>query len=180
MRVTSGSYRSRLLSSLRGAASRPTLDKVKQAVFNHLAEMQDRVFLDLFAGSGAIGIEALSRGAAKTVFNDKLPEAIEVIKVNLTKLKVPESVFAIYNLDYAVLLTQLNEKFDYIYLDPPFGSTDLDDCLKLIASRHLLQSKGTIIVESAIMTNISTENWEIYKQAKYGSIKISYLQNPTK
>ena len=117
MRVVAGKYKRSTLLTLDSLATRPTKDMVKEALFSSIY-VEDSLFLDLFSGSGSIGIEALSRGARDVVFNDLSKDAVKVIKTNLSKFKEDRRV---YNLDYLSCLNRLEDKFDYIFVDPPYA-----------------------------------------------------------
>ena len=123
MRIISGTARGTKLYTLEGQTTRPTLDRVKESLFNIIQnKIQNSIFLDLFSGSGAIGLEAASRGAKKTILCDKSKEAITVIKKNIEKTHLSKKV-ELYNLDYELLLkTKIKEKIDIIYIDPPYDS----------------------------------------------------------
>ncbi|MGB4985462.1 MAG: 16S rRNA (guanine(966)-N(2))-methyltransferase RsmD [Erysipelotrichaceae bacterium] len=176
MRVVSGKYRSIVLESLPSDKTRPTLDKVKEAVFSSLYDVNNYKVLDLFSGSGGIGIEALSRGASRVVFNDKSRQSVEIIKKNLMKVKANISNYEVYNLDYVDLLKRMTGcKFDLIYLDPPFDSGEFNECLKMIETNDLLSDDGVIVIESEL-NEIFVTNYLVYKVREYGRIKVSYYK----
>ena len=175
MRVVSGEYRSRKLITLTTDETRPTLDKVKAAVFNHLGPLNNKDFLDLFAGSGAIGIEALSRGIKQAVFNDVNPQAVAVIKENLNNLKVSPERYQIMNLDFNRAIRNINKSFDIIYLDPPFNEDLAVKALKMIKKYDLLKDEGEIVIESEKNQDFSDWGYRLIKVSSYGRIKISYL-----
>ena len=136
MRVISGIARGTKISSIESLATRPTLDRVKESLFNILQnDIKNKVMLDLFAGSGALGIEALSRGAKKAYFCDNSKEAIKVLKQNLEKTKLIKNAIII-NKDYKLALKEIKEKIDIIFLDPPYK---LDLAVKSI--KELLELK---------------------------------------
>ena len=121
MRVITGKARGRILETLKGDDVRPTTDKVKEAVFSAIQfEIEGRHFLDLFAGSGQMGIEALSRGAAHTTFIDKSKLATKVIERNLTVTNLKQSA-RVYTTDSVEFIRNTSEEFDIIYVDPPYG-----------------------------------------------------------
>lgn len=142
MRVISGKSRGKKLVSLEGDNTRPTLDRVKEALFNKIQfYVQDAVVLDLFAGSGALGVEALSRGAKEVVFCDKVPDTIKVIKQNVTATNnLDKSI--IINKDYNDLLKNVsNKKFDIVFLDPPYKTNLAIESLQKIVMSNLLTEK---------------------------------------
>ena len=177
MRVISGKYRSRRLKTLAGLMTRPTLDKVKGAVFNHLGDLRSKSFLDLFCGCGNIGIEALSREAQKVVFNDSDQQAIKILKENLNSLKVAEDRYSIFRSSYVDLLASCTELFDIIYLDPPFDSALFLSCLQLIKEHNILKPAGEIVCESEMAEELENPWFRTEKVVQYGRIKISYFIN---
>lgn len=142
MRVISGIVKGTKLETLEGKSTRPTLDRVKEALFNILQiEVQDATVLDLFSGSGALGIESLSRGAKFSIMCDKSNEAIEIIKRNVKKTHFEEKVKIIKN-DYKKAINILQDyKFDLIFIDPPYdaniGIEAIKDILKLDLLRKM-------------------------------------------
>ena len=123
MRIISGTARGTKLYTLEGLTTRPTLDRVKEALFNIIQnEIPDSIFLDLFSGSGAIGLEAASRGAKKVILCDKSKEAIQIIKKNVEKTHLKEKI-ELYNTDYEdLIINKLAENVDIVYIDPPYQS----------------------------------------------------------
>ena len=130
----------------KGSDVRPTSDRAKEALFNILSpEISGANMLDLFCGSGSVGLEAISRGADLVVFNDSSRESLSILEKNLALLK--ESA-KIYNLDYRVLPKQLDITFDIIFLDPPYKSDAGEQALRLISERKLLNTGGIAVLES--------------------------------
>lgn len=147
MRVISGSARGLKLTAPAGLDTRPTLDRVKEALFNILAsELRGARVLDLFAGSGALGIEALSRGGESAVFVDSSPAAREAILKNLTnsRLRDRAEIAASDALDY---LRRCGKSFDLIFLDPPYSGGLYEEALSLIAREMLLSPGGAVVAE---------------------------------
>ena len=181
MRVISGKAKGTILYSLEGKATRPTLDRVKEALFNMIQmDIQDAEVLDLFSGSGALGIEALSRGAAKAVICDKSKEAIKVIEKNLEKTRLKENA-VILNNDYIKALEILKEKykFDYIFLDPPYAGEMVKNAVNKIIELNLLKQDGIIIIETdedeRILKDLQKINVNVYDLRKYGRVKLIFL-----
>ncbi len=146
MRVIAGKYRGKKLLSPQDNSVRPTTDRIKETVFNILVSknaVRGKV-LDLFCGSGALGIEALSRGADTAVFVDKSPQSVKLTYENLKGISEPYKVF---NTDYRVALEKLNEPFDLILLDPPYNDKIEVNAIKIIFERKLLNTNGIIFVE---------------------------------
>ena len=179
MRVISGTARGKKLYSIEGKETRPTLDRVKESLFNIIQyEISDAVILDLFGGSGALGIEALSRGAKQVVFGDASKTAIDAINYNLKSTKFEDKAIVIYK-DYIEVLKKVkdkNIKFDIIFLDPPYKSNFIVNSIKKILKLDLLAKDGIIISETDDIEKIKEieelKNIVIYDKRKYG---IAYL-----
>ncbi len=157
MRVIAGEARRAKLIAPKGFETRPTSDKTKETLFNVLAPYigYDTAFLDLFSGSGAIGIEALSRGAKKAVFVEKGREAISCIEVNIKTCRFEEHSRVIKRDALSALnILNGNEKFDIIFMDPPFDQGLEEGCLRFIAGSALLKEEGIIIVEASNETEL--------------------------
>ena len=147
MRVISGTLRGLKLKSPEGLGTRPTLDRVKEALFSMLfSRTADACVLDLFAGSGALGIEALSRGAAHCTFVDKGREPIAVIQENLKKTRLEDRA-EIVQADYSSYLKTCRAQFDLILLDPPYAEIFLETALKIISEIDILTNSGIIVCE---------------------------------
>lgn len=150
MRVISGSARGRSLKAVPGMGTRPTTDKVKEAIFSMIGPYFDGEYvLDLFAGTGGLGIEALSRGAESAIFVDMDPKSIEVIKQNLKTVKL-ESQAEVYRNDAMRAIKALEKRakgFDLIFLDPPYKMTNVDEMMLDLAQRGLVQEDATVMVE---------------------------------
>jgi 16S rRNA (guanine(966)-N(2))-methyltransferase RsmD len=148
MRVISGDHRGRRLKTLTGEHTRPTSEKVKEAMFSILQfDLEGRRVLDLFAGSGQLGIEALSRGARECVFVENDRKALGVVAENIEKCKLEESAKPVFS-DYASYLKRGGEKFDIILIDPPYSSDYAKKSLNLISKFDTLNINGIIVVES--------------------------------
>ena len=180
MRVISGKSRGSKLFSLEGENTRPTLDRVKESLFNIIQDkIQDNVVLDLFSGSGALGIEALSRGANKVVFSDNSLDAINIIIKNLKKTKLEENAEVI-NEDFKRVLYKLKDKkFDLIFLDPPYKTEYAIDALKIIVDENILKDDGIIVLETdrkeEILEEIEKININILDIRKYGRVILIFL-----
>lgn len=147
MRVITGSARGAKLKTLEGMATRPTSDRVKEAMFNIIQfEVEGRRVLDLFAGSGQLAIEALSRGAAYGVLVDQSADAVKVIKDNLKKTKFDQQS-SVFQSDYLRYLSTTREKFDIIFLDPPYAEKNLENALRKISEIDILSEGGIIVCE---------------------------------
>ncbi len=170
MRVISGKYRGLEIKGYNIDGTRPTMDRVKESLFGSIqGYVKDSTCLDLFAGSGALGLEALSEGADKCYFVDNNKIAINTLKENLERLKVKEEYYLI-NKDYVEALKSFNIKFDIIFLDPPYHLNMMNDAIRLIIEKGLLNDGGIIVCE---YEEGSVEcPLELLKQKKYGSKSI--------
>jgi len=147
MRVIAGTARSVPLLSRDGLDTRPTTDRVKEAIFNIIQfEIEGRRVLDLFGGSGQMAIEALSRGAAEAVIVDQSKDSVSIIRQNLTKTRLADRAEVICA-DYMEYLGRAKGKFDIIFLDPPYREKFLENALKRISEIDILKSGGIIVCE---------------------------------
>ena len=146
MRVIAGSARGKKLYALEGRDIRPTLDRVKESVFNMIAlNLPGASVLDLFCGSGALGIEALSRGAHHADFVDSRKESLAVTDKNLKMTRLDKNASLILS-DSIAFLKTTGQKFDVIFIDPPYESDLYEKSLQFIAERNILKPEGQIIV----------------------------------
>ena len=173
IRVIAGSARRLLLKTPQGYDTRPTSDKVKETLFNILAPhiYSDTEFLDLFVGSGAIGIEALSRGAGRAVFVEKGREAVSCIKENLKTTKFEDKA-SVINTDVLSALNRLEgrEKFDLVFMDPPYNNEYEKDVLTFLSRSTLLNEDALIVVEADNTTDfdyLDELGYEVVKYKKY-------------
>ena len=147
MRVITGKARGVVLKTPEGMKTRPTSDRVKEALFSIIQfDIPNANVLDLFAGTGQLGIEALSRNAKSAVFVDEQDKACKLISENLKRTKL-DGVAHIIKCDYATFLNKCREKFDIIFLDPPYAEKFLENALNLITEIDILQSGGIIVTE---------------------------------
>lgn len=146
LRIIAGKYKGRILKTPKGSSTRPTQGMLREAVFNICQnEVQGSRFLDLFAGSGAMGFEALSRGALKVVFVEKARFALTCIRENISLLQ-EEPHTSLLNLDALSALKRIKEQFDLIYIDPPYD-TDIAPYLEILAQKKILAEGGTLFLE---------------------------------
>ena len=152
MRVISGSARGLKLKAPEGMNTRPTLDRIKESLFNMIAaDMYDCRFLDLFSGSGAMGIESLSRGGQNAVFVDNNKESIDVIKQNINGAKVSDRA-EVMSCDVTSAISKLAQKgktFDVIFMDPPYDKGLVELSLQAIVKNNILSKDGYIIAEQS-------------------------------
>lgn len=174
MRIIAGKHRGRKLSEFDGQAVRPTADKVREAMFSRIQfAVSGSVFLDLFCGSGAVGIEAISRGAKKVVFIDNSPISIKLTKANLAAVKENGEVSCQNALSY---LEQTGEKFDFIFIDPPYKSEVGKQALESIGKKDVLTENGTVIFETDSEYSAQTEGLVYEKTKKYGITYLNYYK----
>ena len=183
MRIISGKARGTKIATIDSNNTRPTLDRVKESLFNIIqGTIVDANVLDLFAGSGALGIETLSRGAKKVFFCDNNKKATEIIKQNLDKTKFLEKS-EILNCDYKKALEKLtNEKFDIIFIDPPYKDDIAVKALEQIAKNNMISKNGIIIIETDEMDRDKQEinkiekssNIVIIDERKYGRANLIF------
>ncbi len=171
MKVISGIYKGRILEGYTMNGTRPTMDRVKESLFSTIQNyIKDSVVLDLFAGSGNLGIEALSEGAKEAYLVDYNKKAINVIKKNIDNIKI--SNCTVLNMDYKKSLEhfkQNNIKFNLIFLDPPYKTDYIEKALSLINENDLLDSSGIIVCESNSLDKIVySEDYTKIKEKKYG------------
>ncbi len=179
MRIIGGKYRSRVLSEFAGENVRPTSDRAREALFNILSlKIYGARVLDLFAGSGALGIESLSRGAKEVVFNDFSKDSIAIVKKNLTTLKITvggEEAKVVQG-DYLACLEQARGQFDLIFIDPPYRMEYGEKALKKIAERGLLSENGIAMYERDVPFEGEIEGLEKYDERKYGKAYLTFFR----
>lgn len=178
MRIISGSARGKKLHTLDGLDVRPTLDRVKESVFNMIMfDLTDASVLDLFSGSGALGIEALSRGAASAHFVDKSRDALSVTEKNLKETNLFKNSF-IHLSDSIEFLKTTDKKFDIIFIDPPYESKLYEKALTEIEKNKILNPDGKIIIEldKVLTPDFSTGNFKIHREKNYGRVKILIMK----
>lgn len=179
MRIISGSKRGKKLLSLDGENTRPTLERVKQAFFNAIQfDINSRTVLDLFAGSGQLGLEALSRGAEYCHFNDMSKQACDVISKNISACDFTENskLTCKTYIECVNIIKGSNRKFSLVFLDPPYSNGLVSDALSLLGTSGVLSDDAIIVCESALTDEIDYEGYVLYKEYKYSQIKITILK----
>ena len=155
MRVITGKARGVVLKTPDGMLTRPTADRVKEALFSIIQfDIPTAKVLDLFGGTGQLGIEALSRGAASAVFVDSQDKACSLIRENLKRTRL-DSCARVVRADYMQFLKSTKESFDIIFLDPPYAEVFLENSLKMITEIDILQSGGIIVAERPLGKELS-------------------------
>lgn len=175
MRVISGLSRGRKLRELPGMDTRPTTDKVKESLFNIIQfEIEGRRALDLFGGTGQLGIEALSRGASHCTFVDARRDAVSVIRDNLRLCGLNEHARVVQG-DALAFLSACREKFDLIFLDPPYQTQLLEQSLEIVARFDILSEHGIMVCESAsekVLPSLAAPYVQ-GREYRYGKIKLT-------
>lgn len=176
MRVITGSARGKRLKELPGLDTRPTTDRVKEGLFNIIQfDIEGRRVLDLFAGTGQLGIETLSRGAAFCDFVDMNPAAVKIIKENLNTAGLSDHA-AVHQRDFAAFLRMAaGKKYDLIFLDPPYALTALEQALETIANIDIVSGNGIIVCESTLDKKLPelAAPYTKGKEYRYGKIKLT-------
>ena len=175
MRIVAGKYRGKKLKEFDLSSTRPTIDRVKESIFNLIQfEVVDSVVLDLFSGTGALGIEAISRGAKKTYLVDSNKFAINIIKENLKGI---EGDYIVENKDYLEFLNSTNVKFDIVLLDPPYKTDFGIVAIKTLIEKDLLSENAKIIFETSEENDfdLSFAGFEV-KKKKYGTVAVYKME----
>ncbi|UVD81759.1 16S rRNA (guanine(966)-N(2))-methyltransferase RsmD [Mycoplasma iguanae] len=177
LRIIAGNYRQRKIETPDLKITRPTTDKVREAIFSSLHfDLPSSICLDLFSGSGAMAIEAVSRGALKVIASEKNPKIFKILQNNLNTLGI-NNIDA-YLIDaLALLKLKQNTEYDFIFLDPPYEKIELlNECLKKIQEYKLLKKYGKIIIETNNFSLvIIPKGFNIIKTKKYGKTTILFI-----
>ena len=180
MRIIAGTHRGRLLVTPKGNHTRPTRGRVRESIFNIIRnEIKGAAVLDLFAGSGAMGLEALSRGAMSAVFVDNAKPAWDAMDQNIRALKMTDRSRLLY-LDYADALRRLQSekrRFDIIFLDPPYDMTDRDALFFQIQKSGVLERDALIVFERAKWNMLVPTGLTIADERSYGETSVSFIRN---
>ena len=179
MKIISGIYKGRRLEGFSIDGTRPTMDRVKESLFGMIQNyINNSVCLDLFSGSGNLGLEALSEGASKVYLIDHNKKAIEVINKNIDTIGIENAIVLL--MDYKKCLNYLKEQeeqFDIIFLDPPYKTNYIEESIKIISNSKLLKDKGIIVCESDDKNKIIyPNNYQAIKEKKYGDKYVVLLK----
>ena len=175
MRIITGKYKKRHIETLQNRDTRPTSEKIRESMFSSIGETVRGDVLDLFAGSGALGIEALSRGAESCIFVDVAKDAIKIIHQNTKRI---EEDVEIYRTDFKRALKELSKRgkqMDLIFLDPPYKKKLIDKSLELIKEYDILKENGLIITEAHIDETIDLKGFNEWKHHEMGTIQYKIL-----
>lgn len=180
MRIISGKARGAKLYTLDGINTRPTLDRVKESLFNILQnELTDSIVLDLFAGSGALALESLSRGAKKAILCDNNIKAVEIIKKNIEKCHF-EDCSSVICMDYKKCIKNLQEQIDIVFIDPPYKLDIATDAINKLLENKTLKEDSIIILETdeeerELKKLERIESIQIKDLRRYGRVKLIFL-----
>lgn len=179
MRIISGTARGTKLFTLDGMNTRPTAERTKEAIFSMLRfELEGRTVLDLFSGSGQMGLEAVSCGASSAVLCDKARDAVSVIEKNVEKTRLKDrcTVMCADYMESLRRLSLLGKRFDLVFLDPPYATTLLTDALRALQSEGLLKPTTLIVCEGDRVLAVEEGAFEVVKRSRYGIAHITVLR----
>ena len=180
MRVISGFLKGRNIEGYDIVGTRPTMDRVKESVFGTIQNyIREGIVLDLFAGTGNLGIEAISNGASKCYFVDNSKEAIKCINNNINKMNIDDKC-VVLNEDYINALNYFIKngiKFDIIFIDPPYKYQIIEDIIKIVSENNLLNSNGILVLEFEFDKIGNIYDLSIIKEKKYGKKSVIVLKN---
>ena len=178
MRIIAGELKGRRLVAPSDNRVRPTTDKVKEAIFSMIARyIPDSIVVDLFAGTGNLGLEAISRGAERVYFVDKDKASIAMVRENVKHCKAEEKSVILWS-DFKSAFKKINEKADVIFLDPPYDAGYMEDCFSIIAESKILANDGIIVAEhsSKEMLAEKLSGMTLSKSKRYGRISVSIYE----
>jgi len=181
VRIISGELRGRKLRAPDGLATRPTSDRVREALFNIIsARVPGASFLDLFAGSGAVGLEAISRGATKTVFVEQARRALEQLEENVERCRVADRARIVGRDALAALklLAAADERFDVVYVDPPYDAGLYTPVLRFLGTSKLVDASGLVVVELRSRDRLPDDAGELrhYRDERYGDTTLAFYE----
>jgi len=184
VRVIAGRYGGRRLQAPIGSQVRPTSDRVKEAIFNILAgRLENAIVLDMFAGTGNLGIEALSRGAQKVIFIEQSQNSLRTIRSNLASLGIAAEDYQLIAGDaFKAIgrLRRLPERFDLVFVDPPYDKGFAEKALSTLAEADVMQSGGLVIVETASRETVPQAlHFELLRQSVYGDTTVYFFAKVT-
>ena len=177
MRIIGGLYRSRRIKMVGVETTRETTDMVRESIFNLMSSLRiEGVGLDLFSGSGAMGLEALSRGLDFCYFNDKGREAYKITQENIKELKLEDKT-KVLNRDYKDAIKMIDKKLDMVFLDPPYKLDSINEVLQILKEDDMLNENAYIVIEAEKEYQVKLlDYYEIYKERIYGIRKIVILR----
>lgn len=177
MRIISGKYKGKQLQASKDQSIRPTTNKIKEYIFDLINDyLEEAVVLDLFCGSGNLGLEAMSRGAQSVTFVDNNQGSLRVLRRNLSVVKVEEP-FKIVRKDAVLFLKKNRQPFDLIFVDPPFKWKEFDKMMPLLFDENNLTEFGLVVMESEVSHEVvwESDSYELLRQKKFDRSVISFL-----
>ena len=183
MRVIAGKYKFKRLNEFNVPTTRPTSDKVKEALFDILSNMENLICLDLFAGTGALGIESLSRGAKKCYFVEENLNIYKILVKNFKEVGVENDSINALRCDYLKALKSYetkNLKFDIVFIDPPYRTDYAEKAINFIIEKNLLSDIGVICWEHDNSKLEVIKSYNVLKHKKYGQTYLTFIDNFTK
>jgi len=178
LRIITGIKRGLKLETPESTEIRPTLDRIKESIFNIIHPIkQNSIVVDLFTGTGNIGLEFISRGSEKVYFVDNSKHSIDLTKKNIEKCKFEDKSILIKD-DYATALKKIREdkSVDYIYIDPPYGEIDINNILKNLINSNIINENTLIIFEDDKDREIKIQDIDIVDERNYGSVFIKFMK----
>ena len=180
MRVISGKLKGRKINGYDIEGTRPTMDRVKESIFSSIQNyIEDSVVLDLFSGSGNLGIEAISNGASKCYFVDNNKKCINIIKDNIKQFDIEEYSFVIQN-DYRKVLEYFKDnsiKFDIIFIDPPYKYEVINELIDIITRYNILNDNGIMVLEYSLdKIDDNIDGYKLLKYKRYGDKYVSIIK----
>jgi len=179
MRIISGIYKGRRLKSSDDLSIRPTTDRVKEYIFNILQDFpQDKTIVDVFSGSGSLGLEALSRGANHVTFVEMASSSISILKQNIEHVKIPKDMYSIFQKDALSFMKKPYPAADLCLMDPPFKYSSLQELVNSFFENKGLKEGGILVLEHEVSNPIENESswYHIFLQKKMGRSTLSFLQ----
>jgi len=178
MRIIAGKFRRRIIHTIEGLDTRPVMDRIKESIFNilvHRYSIVDSTVLDLFAGSGAFGLEALSRGAKQVTFVEKSNEAVKFLNENINSLKCSEDC-VVKNTSVEFFLEKNTQIYNFIFCDPPFKMEEPLSILKIIAGRSLMDKDSLLIFRSEGKNKFTFPDFEVVLEKTFGRNIVYFLR----
>jgi 16S rRNA (guanine966-N2)-methyltransferase len=179
MRIISGKLKGRRLISSDDLSIRPTTDRIKELIFNVLQDYsKNRCVVDLFAGSGNLGIEAISRGAKQVHFVEKADSSLKILNQNLQNLKIPAYSYRIVQKDAIRFAQEMDQEFDLFLIDPPFIYPELQSLIDVLVKNPNFSGSSIIVLEHEVTNpiEIETDDYRVFKQKKKGRSLISFIE----
>src|SRR5581483_3882895 len=179
MRIIAGTLKGRKLSAPAGLELRPTSDRVKEALFNIISnQIEGAAFLDLYAGTGSVGMDALSRGASEVVFVENNKRHLHYLKKNVSSCSFQgrAEIFNISALDFLKKVRRSTRLFDFIFIDPPYGSNEVEKILPMLQEGDMIRNQGMVIIEHFHKKTLPEKSGNLFflKKYKYGETVLSF------